>query len=368
MRNARRLSAAAIVAVMAIVAACEEAAAPPTEIVRPVRATKVGDTETIAKRWFTGRAKATREVDLAFRVAGPVVELPVKIGDAVAKGDKVARLDPAPFRADVDGANAALKRAQATLKNANIELERSDTLYKQGHIAKARLDSDTAAADVASAEVSSARASLQRAQLDLDYTVLQTPFDGIVVATYVENFEEVQAKQAVMRIVNADQIEMVVDIPENLISAAPKVKTVIVVFDAYPDHELIGTIKEIGTEASETTRTYPVTLIMDQPDDIKILPGMAGKATGGEVDESLVAEQGGLEIPLGATFTEGEDGATFVWVVDETSQVVSKRGVEVREIGDLGLRVASGVMPGEWIVTAGVHSLRDGQKVRLLTE
>jgi len=85
----------------------------------------------------------------------------------VAKGDRVARLDPAPFRAEVDGARASLSRAQARLKNAKIELERSQTLFKQGHIAKARLDQDVADAEVAAAEVSSAKAALARALVEI---------------------------------------------------------------------------------------------------------------------------------------------------------------------------------------------------------
>lgn len=368
MQRTGPLFAIAIMAGTAALAACEEPAPPPAEIIRPVRATKVGDAETISRRWFTGRAKATREVDLAFRVSGPLVELPVKVGDTVTRGDRVARLDGAPFRADVEGARASLERAEAQSKNAGIELARSRTLFEQGHIAKARLDQDTAAAEVAAAEVSSAKARLNRAQLDLDYTQLKAPFDGVVVSTYVENFEEVQAKQPVLRIVNADQIEMVVDIPETVIASAPKVITAIVTFDAYPDRRLMATIKEIGTEASETTRTYPVTLIMDPPEDIAILPGMAGKATAGEVEDGATVAQAGLDVPVSAAFSDGETSETFVWVVDEASKSVSRRKVEVREIGDLGLRVVSGVQPGEWVVTAGVHSLRDGQKVRILGE
>jgi len=79
MHIARSLSTVLMFLGVAFVVGCEEAVPPPAEIVRPVRATKVGDTETISRRWFSGRAKATREVDLAFRVSGPLVELPIKV-------------------------------------------------------------------------------------------------------------------------------------------------------------------------------------------------------------------------------------------------------------------------------------------------
>ena len=87
-----------------------------------------------------------------------------------------------------------------------------------------------------------------------------------------------------LRILDDSRIEMVVNIPENLISFAQYVKKVFVSFDAFPEQELEATIKEIGTEASSTTRTFPVTLIMDhQPSEFKILPGMAGKTLRAEM-------------------------------------------------------------------------------------
>ena len=99
----------------------------------------------------------------------------------------------------------------------------------------------------------------------------------------MENFEDVQNKQAILRLLDDSKIEMIIDIPEHLIINAAYVKDAFVVFDAFPGREIAATIKEIGTEASSTTRTYPVTLIMDQPEDIRILPGM----TGGRLEHNL---------------------------------------------------------------------------------
>ena len=110
------------------------------------------------------------------------------------------------------------------------------------------------------------------------------PFDGAIAAKYVENFQTVQAGQVVARLLDTAKVEMVIDIPESMIALAPYVTDLVCVFDAFPELTLTGAeITEIGTEASATTRTYPVTIVMGQPAEptgAKLFPCMAGRARG----------------------------------------------------------------------------------------
>lgn len=359
--------AIAALSVSLVLSGCEEAAPPEKEVIRPVRAAQVVDSESLGDRWFSGQAKAAQEGDLAFKVPGELMDLPVNVGDRVAEGQMLARLDPDPYTASADSARASVEKAKATLQAALLEFERTEILYEKGHVAKARLDNVTAIVQRDQADLASAEASLRRADLDLGYTTMTAPFDGEIVQKYVENFENIRASQAVLRIVDSSSIEMVIDIPENLISLAGKVAETITVFDAFPDRVIPGTIKEIGTEASATTRTYPVTIRMEQPDDIKILPGMAGKVTASAVaaDSEL---QSRIQIPVSATFTEAESGGTYVWVIDETLKTVSKRAVRTGDLTNTGVEVTDGLTAGEWIATAGVHYLTEGQQVRILAE
>ena len=175
-----------------------------------------------------------------------------------------------------------------------------------------------------------------------------------------------RAQQQILRVVDTSRIEMTIDIPENLISFTPYVENVRVVFDAFPDVTIPAEIKEVGTEASETTRTFPVTVIMDQPRGGTILPGMAGKATG---DVRQVPDAQGVaavEIPVAATFNAGESDATAVWVIDDASNQVTRRDVQTGQLTDHGIQITDGLKPGEWIVVAGVNSVREGQQVRIL--
>ena len=388
---------------------------PVKDVVRPVRAMKVADVAGVSGRVFPGRAQATEEVNLSFRIAGPLVERLVKVGDSVEKGALIARIDPRDFETSLANITSNLAQAQAQLKamrvarpeeinrlraalasakaeqaKATADYRRVEQLYANDNASKADLDQARALRDVAREGVRSATESLRigrrgarpedieamqaniramqaqqkRAQDALEDTWLRAPFAGYIAQTFVENYQDVRAKQPIVRLLDLSRIEMVVNIPESLISLTPYVKDIEVRFDAFADRVIPATLKEVGTEASETTRTYPVTLIMDQPEDIKILPGMAGKTTA-RVDLPDDTVSKGVEVPVSALFA-GKGEQQFVWVIDDNTKTVRRREVSVGELTSRGITVTKGLTPGEWIATAGVHYLREGQKVRLL--
>lgn len=396
---------------------CGKEEVPAKAPVRPVVAIKVADASQLTGRSFPGRAKATQEVNLSFRVSGPLTSLPVNVGDRVKRGQLLGRIDPRDFdvtlrnaegqlaRAkanlaamrearpeEIRQAKAAVSKAEAAMTLADQEYDRvmrirsqdagavSQSMVDRATAEKERADSALRAAreelqiaetgarpeDVAAqqAEIRSLEADVQAAKDKLSYTYLKAPFGGVIVETFVENFEDVRAKQPIVRLLDPSRIEMVVDIPENLISYAPQIEEVFVRFDPFPDVEVAAKIKEIGTEASQTTRTYPVTLIMDPPEGVQILPGMAGKTYTKERVGPEAAE-GGIEVPLSALLQSGEENQSHVWVIDEASNTVTRRPVTTGRFTDFGVLVPEGLEPGEWVVTAGVHQLRDGQQVRL---
>lgn len=343
----------------------------PKEAVRSVRAIKVSSPDDFTKRWFPGQAKATQEVELSFRVAGPLVDFPVNVGDRVKKGSVVAKIDLRDYQVDLRNAEGKLEEAKAVLKRAEADYNRVVRIKKKdsGAISQAMIDKNKQLVDSTQADIRSLEASVDAASDKLSYTFLKAPFDGIVSAKYVENFEDVTAKQPILRLIDHSKIEMIVNIPENLISHADFLKKqgslIIVRFDSFPGREIKAGIKELGTEASKTTRTYPVTLIMDQPEDINILPGMAGKAAS-SVGREKSSTQTSLIIPETAVFSTGEDSKTYVWVVDATTSKVNRREVKTSELLDSGIAISDGIVSDETIVTAGVHYLKENQEVRIL--
>jgi multidrug efflux pump subunit AcrA (membrane-fusion protein) len=391
-----------------------------TQPARPVRAIKVEDISAIEGRKFPGRAKATQEINLSFRVGGELVSLPIDVGDVVTKGDVLSTLDPRDFQAALDSDEAArqqavaeleamriarpeeIRRQDAAVREAKAVLELAEADYQRGlatqkanpgAIAQAAIDRQKAARDRSAAlldqnkesltiakegarkeditakeaEIKSLEAAVAMAQNNLEYTRLTAPFDGTIVAKYVENYQTVLPRQAICRLLDTSRIEFVIDVPESMISLVPYVTDIVCVFDAFPDKEIPAKIKEIGTEASTTTRTYPVNLIMDQPAGTTILSGMAGTANG-RVKRGGDAEKKGVVVPAGAVFTPATEKQSYVWIVEEPAQTVTRTPVTVGAPTAVGILVKEGLSAGQWIVTAGVQSLNEGQQVRRLTE
>jgi RND family efflux transporter MFP subunit len=342
---------------------CSKEEGPKEEIIRPVKAIQIKGLEVLTGRTFPGKAKATQEANLSFRVNGTLSQFPGKVGDEVKRGQLMARLDPRDYEVNLQNAQGQLDRARAALKLAQSDYDRVARIRDKdpGAISEAMIDAKLGERDSAAAQVKSLEAQVATAKDALSYTYLKAPFNGTVVETFVENYEDVQAK---VRIVDTSRIEFVVNIPENLISLAPNVKKVFVRFDVFPDREISGVIKEIGKEASKTTRTYPVTMIMDQPDDITILPGMAGEARG-DRESAISSGAEGIIVPVSAVFSTDAQKENSVWVIDEQSGQVTMRKVTTGKLSDDGVLIDEGLNPGEWVAIAGVHSLQEGQKVRI---
>ena len=332
-----------------LVSGCQEAPIP--EPIRPVVSIVVQDKESLENRWWPGRAKARLEVDLGFEVSGQLQERSVDVGDVVAAGTVMARLDPRDYQ-------NTLARAKAERDRAKAQVGRVAVAAKSGAVSRQDLDD-------ARARYNQAEAQVRIRQKAVDDARLVAPFDGVVSQTFVDNFQNVRVKQPVIRFLDVSTIEMVINIPEDRINLASYVSNVRVRFDAIPGVEISATIKEIGNEASAATRTYPVTLSMKPPAGVDVKPGMAGEATA-QVDlpDSRPA---GIEIPTAAIFSpdDAEGGKTFVWIIDDGTQTVHRREVAIGEITMRGGTRITGIEPEERVVIAGVSSLREGQKVRI---
>lgn len=300
-------------AVLALgLAACEDEAAPEIPV-RPVISMVVGDVERFRADTYPGRAKATQEVNVSFEVSGKMVERRVDVGDEVKAGDVLAILEPDRYEAEVKRLKAERSAAVAETENADKQLARQEELLKKGFSPQAKVDEFRAAARGARAKIAALQAVLERAELDLSHTTVTAPFDGTVSETFVENFQNVVAKQPILRVLDTAQIEMEVNVPEALIGLAPYVTEILVRFETLPDVEIPAQIKEISNEASLTTRTYPVTIVMDQPEGAEIKPGMAGEATALAELPADWAQQG-VDVPVSALFSPDDAAPDEVFV------------------------------------------------------
>jgi len=338
----------------------EEAA----EAVRPVRVVRVGDISAFQGREFPGRAEARQWAELSFRVPGSVRALPARLGQHVQEGEVLAQLDRRDFEVRVRGVEASLARARAELTRAETEFARASGAFERGGMSEIELIRIREGMEVAAAVTRAIEAELESAKDDLADTSLRAPFAGEISARHVENYEDVQARQRVLRIVDDSSVRFTVFVPEQMIALLPLVEEVRCEFDAFPGVRIAATVDEIGREADAITRTFPVTLVMEQPEGVRILAGMSGRARVERIRPPDEVEADFFDLPPSA-LGEGADGVRFVWVLDEARGVVNRRSVTVGRISPTGIRVGN-IERGELIVTAGAAFLREGQRVRKL--
>jgi RND family efflux transporter MFP subunit len=348
---------------LALIAGCGRQAPLTTqEVVRPVRTMILGVAPESGRRAFPGQAEANEEADLSFRLAGSLIQLSANIGDTVKKGQVLASLDPTDFQVRLRDAEAELSSAEANLEVAKDLLTRTRNLFEKR--AGPLVDVDRAAAQVQSskANVAALRTKRDIAQSELSYAQLTAPFDGLIAARYMQNFQTVQTRQPILRLLDTSRIKFGVDLPETVMPLLPYVKEIWVTFQAAPGNKLPATIQEISHEASRSTRTYRVTVVMNQPEGVRILPGMSGELRARVEPPST--QPAAMEVLAPAVF-EDSNGTTCVWVVDTSTMTVHRQPVKTSSPTTTGFLV-EGLKVGQTVVVAGVHYLKEGQKVRIM--
>lgn len=272
----------------------------------------------------TGTLRATTTVDVGSQVSGLVQDVLVDYNDQVSRGQAIARLDPAPFQtrlqqteADLASARASVTEARATLKNAEADYARKTDLVARQLIARSEADQALAARDQARARVASAEAAvLQRqaavnnARLDVDYAIIRSPVDGVVLLRDIEPGQTVAAsfQTPVLFQIAEDLSQMQIDLSVDEADVGQIREGLAVKFtvDAFPDREFEGAVRQVRLAATATANviTYPV-VVQVQNADQSLLPGMTASA------EIVVSQREGvLRVPNAALRFQPAGAAT----------------------------------------------------------
>ena len=408
---------AALIASLVMAMSAAHAQEAETELVRPAKVITVEASADSVQRRYSAIVHPSQEAELSFKVSGQVIELPVRGAQQVVKGDVIAQLDKRSFEATVtqlqsqrDQALAELKAlrsgaraeevasleanvaaARAQYNQAQDQLERTQQLFDEGIVAKARLEQDQAATEVALASLQSAEeqlaigkaggraeeiegaeaairgldAQLRTAQDNLEDATLRAPFDGIIARRDIENFTNIQAGQTIVLLQALDVVYLAFDVPgpDVLIWASNDDVQSVVNLDAIPGDSLEAELVEFSTQADAGTQTYRARVSIDVPEEANVLPGMVGSV----VVSSQTAANSQIAIPLTA-IGSASDASPFVWVVDDASGAVSAQSVALGEMAGETVVVEDGLDPGMVIVTAGVSFLREGAKIRPISQ
>ena len=406
-------SAAIVSSTLCLAAACSTSPPPRPVEARPVKTMVVSAGDELRTRAFPGAVEASRRVELTFQVPGLLAKLPVREGQKVAKGDVIAELRQDEFRArlatlqgQLDQGMAgleALRRGERTeeimrretqvraagarLANARAQFQRQERLLRANATARASYEVAETEYRVAQQEHQAARRTLEmgsigreediqaaeasvrglegrvvEANIQLEDSTLRAPYDGIIAQRFVEEGQNVRAKQPIVRFQDVDEIDIAIDVPETVMAAdirtADIVEMVAEVSGA-PGLEFPVELREVAQVADPTTQTFKVSVSMKAPESVRLLPGMTATVTVRYRRASIL----GTRILVPVTAVSNQDSEAVVWIID-ADQNVSRRPVQIREVTGGLVEIVDGIGPGDRIAVAGVRFLHDGMKVR----
>ena len=322
------------------------------QIERPAKLFQITARPAAIVHQFVGRLDALQTVDVSFEVDGELLQLPIREGQAVAKGALVAALDPTNFQ-------LAVQEAEVQVRLAAQDLNRKDTLLRERGISQSVVDEARGQFELAQVRLAQARKRLADSRIS-------APFDAFVARRYVDNRTKVRVGDRIARLSDLNELKVVASIREELVATVTleRVLAITARFDFLPEREFPLTFRESTGEANAVAQTYEITFTMQRPPDINLLPGMTAQV---RIDLRADTRDDGIVIPTTALLSE-PDGRFFVWVYDAESGYVSRRAVTVSAPGERGIGIASGLADRELVVAAGASQLQDGMRVHPLGE
>lgn len=330
------------------------------EEVAPRRTYKVKTLEvkyisSVMERTYPGEVRARDRSLLSFEIQGKIINSPRKNGEVVKKGDILAQIEVTDYKLNLD-------KAQASYKVAKAEFDRAKILWASEAISKSEFDSTRAS-------FISAKSEMEKVAKNYRNTTLRAPYDGRIAKVFVKNFEEVQAKQEIVKMYDPRKLDIKINVPESILAKFNKKQetfSAIGYLPEMPDKILNLKFSEISSIVDEKTRTYEAIFMIEDNKDLNLVPGMT-------IDVKLrISSQKDFAkntvfIPSIAVLEDNQKNR-FVWVVDKKDFIAKKRIVKIGSISESNIEIISGLNEGERVIIAGAHLIQEGDKLELLEE
>jgi RND family efflux transporter MFP subunit len=356
--NLPTASALIACAALALLSGCQRGQDEDAVEIRPVRAITVADRASSGSVSLTGKVQAQSEINQSFRIGGRVIERLADVGDKVKPGQLMARLDPQNEESSLQSARAQRAAAGAQLVEAQNNHTRMRDLVAEDAVPRASFDQAVALLKTAQAQVESAQSQVSLAENRLSYTRLVSEVAGVVTERGAEPGEVVNAGSMIIQVARESARDAVFGVPAQIKNSAPTNADITVALTSDPTTTVVGRVREMSPRADPVTGTFAVRVAL--PPDAPAAMRLGSTVTGSMQFDATI----GIEIPASALVRT--EGKSAVWIVDPAALTVSMRTIEVQAQDPDNIQVGSGLNPGDVVVTAGVHALRPGQKVRLL--
>jgi RND family efflux transporter MFP subunit len=355
----RTAPVAALLGAAMLASGCGHRDAPAAhEEIRPVRSIVAGASNGSVGATYSGAIQARYESKLGFQTSGKIVARLVEVGSRVKRGQPLLRLDPAQESLHLVSATADVDAARSRVAQNRTDLQRTEQLLARSFASQAEVDQQRLALAEAESRLKSALAQQQIKANQRGYTELTADRDGVVSAIGAEAGQVVSAGQPIVTLAADGEREVLVSIPESRVEELRRAKVFQVSVWAQPGKRYTGSLRELAPDTDSVTRTYSARIAVKDADSALLL-GMTASVYTPDVDGGTA-----IRLPLSAIYNK--DGQPRVWVVDARTSQVALRDVKLGSAQDDSVLVAGGLTGGETVVTAGVHMLHAGQKVKVV--
>lgn len=319
---------------------------------------------------YPGVVHGRYETNMSFQVGGRILQRYVQAGDQVHAGDVLMSIDNRDVMQQSNQGEAQVAAAKAQLELSRSNLNRYSALYAQDAVPASVLDQYQTAYDAAKASYNQALAIASQGQNALEYANLIAASDGVISAVNAEAGQVVGAGQTVLTLVQTQELEVEINVPESRIGEISVGKQAIASFWSLNNQSVQGVVREISPMADKIAGTYKVRISLPQPPSGLHLGMTATIAIEGinTVDSKSANQQSDSNIavlPISAIFQTTD--TPQVWIVDKDALTLSLKAVQVEDFAKDKVKVR-GLSDGDIVVTAGVHKLRENTKVRLAEE
>lgn len=344
----------------ALLASCTKSP-PAEEPIRAVRTLTLEGASVGGQHEYAAEIRARTESRLSFRVNGKMVKRMVDAGHAVKAGQALAQIDPQDLQLGQQAAQAALVAAKANLELSETEFKRFKELKDQGFISGMELDRRDAALKSARAQMEQVRAQAGVQVNQASYAVLTADASGVITGVDAEPGAVVAAGTPVLRLAHDGPRDAVFSVPEDRVAGIRALlgKRDALQLKMWGDATTLpATVRELAAAADPVTRTFMVKA------DVGSAPVRLGQTA--SILVAIPVVDGMIRLPLSAVFEM--QGAANVWTLERASMTVRPRRIQVAGADGNQVVVSDGLQPGQTVVTAGVHALSPGQKVKQYVE
>lgn len=308
----------------------------------------------VASQSYPGEVRARFDPQLAFRIGGKVTQRLVDEGERVKANQPLAELDPQDVRLQLEATRAQVAAAQANLSLVRSERDRYKTLLERQMVSRSQFDNAENLYRAGEAKLQQLRAEQDVASNQASYAVLRAPQNGVIAQRQVEVGQVVAAGQTVFTLAADGDREVLISLPEQAFGRFKIGLPVSVELWSQPGQRFSGRIRELSPAADPKSRTFAARIAFT-----------AGKVPAelGQSARVFIQREGAgaLSVPLSAL--SAENGAAYVWRVGAGNKL-EQVPVRVGPYGEKTVPVLEGLAPEDWIVSAGVHVLHQGQEVR----